>query len=337
MARPLRIQYPNAYYHVTCRGNERRSIFADDKDLAVFLERLALSLEIYDVNLLAYVCMPNHFHLVVKTPRGNLSEFMRHFNISYTTVYNHRHHRSGYLYQGRYKAFLIDADNYLLAVTRYVHLNPVRTKEAQGGSIEERWRGIMKYQWSSLPGYLSPRRRARFLNYREVLSHTGGDSSRGRNGYGSFMRAGLGKEVENPLELGKGHGVVGEENFIRWIKSRICKEVVIRREQPAFRALERTLEPEELIEQYVRMVGKKKEDICRKGAQSIERSMLMEFLYRYCGLRQPEIGRFVGGIDYSAVSQSRRRLQIALAGDARLKRRFDKIVVSLLQMSSSKI
>ena len=115
MARPLRIQYPGAYYHVTGRGNGRRRIFLDPRDQEIFLEKLSLSSEIYNVSLLAYVCMRNHFHLQVMTPEGNLSEFMRHFNISYTSAFNRRHKRVGHLYQGRYKAFLIDADNYLLA------------------------------------------------------------------------------------------------------------------------------------------------------------------------------------------------------------------------------
>jgi putative transposase len=100
MARPLRIQYPGAYYHVTCRGNERRKIFADAADHEVFLERLSTSLETYHVVLMAYVCMTNHFHVLVSTPEGNLAEFMRHFNISYTSAFNTRHNRVGHLYQG---------------------------------------------------------------------------------------------------------------------------------------------------------------------------------------------------------------------------------------------
>ena len=99
MARPLRIVYPGAYYHVTCRGNERKAIYRDDRDRAVFLDKLKTSLEIYQVRVHAYVLMGNHFHLIVETPRGNLSEFMRHFNISYTSAYNRRHHRVGHLYQ----------------------------------------------------------------------------------------------------------------------------------------------------------------------------------------------------------------------------------------------
>ena len=137
MARPLRIQYSHAYYHVTCRGNDRRSIYRDDTDRTLFLEKLRVSIEIYDVKLHAYVLMGNHFHLMVETPRANLSEFMRHFNISYTGAFNRRHRRVGHLYQGRYKAILLDKDSYLAELSRYVHLNPVRIKPHQGKSIRE--------------------------------------------------------------------------------------------------------------------------------------------------------------------------------------------------------
>ena len=101
MARALRIQYPGAHYHVTCRGNEKREVFEDAKDQKAFLEKLPLSSNIYNVSILSYVCMTNHFHLLLFTPDGNLSEFMRHFNISYTSAFNGRHGRVGHLYQAR--------------------------------------------------------------------------------------------------------------------------------------------------------------------------------------------------------------------------------------------
>lgn len=137
MTRALRILIPGAYYHVTCRGNERKAIFKDDIDRQAFIEKLRGSLVIYQVELHAYVLMSNHFHLMVSTPRGNLSEFMRHFNVSYTSVYNRRHNRVGHLYQGRYKAILIDQDSYLLELSRYVHLNPIRIPPHRENSIQE--------------------------------------------------------------------------------------------------------------------------------------------------------------------------------------------------------
>ncbi|MCP4974995.1 MAG: transposase, partial [Maribacter sp.] len=129
MARPLRIEYPGAWYHFTCRGNERGLIFKDDTDRRVFLDMLKESLEKYKVFLHGYVLMGNHFHLNLHTPQGNLSRFAQRFNTAYTVYFNRRHRRMGHLYQGRYKAILVEKESYLLALSRYIHLNPVKIKK----------------------------------------------------------------------------------------------------------------------------------------------------------------------------------------------------------------
>ncbi|MCL0107207.1 transposase [Thermodesulfovibrionales bacterium] len=337
MARPLRIQYPGAYYHVTCRGNEQKEIFLDAEDQKIFLEKLSLSLDIYNVSLLAYVCMPNHFHLLVTTPEGNLSEFMHHFNISYTSAFNRRHRRVGHLYQGRYKAFLIDADNYLLEVSRYIHLNPIRIKAFLKKPVKEKWDTLLKYKASSSLGYFSVRERRDFVNYATVLDYMGGDNRKGRQDYQEFVKRGIEQEIENPLELGKGNGIVGEADFIQRIKEKFLNNDASKREQPALRELRKEFKPEELIDHFTHLIRKDKEDICRRGKKSIERAMLMELLYRFCRITQPEIGRLVGGIDYSAVSQARKRLQIRLERELELKKRFNKLSSQLLQLSRGKI
>ncbi len=129
MARALRIQYEGALYHITCRGNERKAIYRDDQDRKVFLELLINGIETYNIILYCYVLMDNHFHLLLETPLGNLSEFMRWFNITYTSHYNRRQKRSGHLYQGRYKSILVEKETHLYILSRYIHLNPVRIKQ----------------------------------------------------------------------------------------------------------------------------------------------------------------------------------------------------------------
>jgi len=337
MARSLRIQYPGACYHVTCRGNERKEIFLDDQDHKDFLEKLSLSLDIYNVSLLVYVCMPNHFHLLLTTPEGNLSEFMRYFNISYTSNFNRRHRRVGHLYQGRYKAFLIDADNYLLEVSRYIHLNPMRIKALAKKSIEEKWETLLRHKASSLWGYFSLRKRNDLVNYETVLEYMGGDNPKGRRSYRQFVQWGIEQELENPLDLGKGSGVVGEDDFIQWIKEKYLNKKTSQREQPALRELRRESKPEELIGHFAQLLGKNHKEICQRGKKTLERAMLMELLYRFCELTQPEIGKLVGGINYSAVSQARRRLQIRMEREPKLKKRFDKLNDQFLQMSRIKI
>lgn len=333
MARPLRIQYPGAYYHVTCRGNERRKIFRGDRDRKSFLERLALSLEIYEVSLLCYVLMDNHFHLLLMTPKGNLGEFMRHFNISYTSAFNRRHRRVGHLYQGRYKAFLIDADNYLLALSRYIHLNPVRLKAFEKKMTDEKWAELSRFRWSSLWGYLLSTKREAFVDYEMVLSQAGGDTRKGRQGYRRFILSGLEGELESPLELGRGHGIVGGKDFIDWVKGKLVDRRIRRREQPALRELGRECDPEALVERFSVLTGIARKDLCRKGKQSVERAMLMELIYRFCQISQPEIGKLVGGLDYAAVSQARGRLHKRLVQDEQVRKRFEEIHGSLLELS----
>jgi REP element-mobilizing transposase RayT len=333
MARPLRIQYPGAYYYVSCRGIEQKKIFRNTQDQKIFLEKLSLSLDIYDVSLLAYVCMPKHFHLLVNTPKGNLSEFMRHFNVSYTSVFNRRHRRAGNLYQGRYKAFLIDADHYLLEVSRYIHIIPLLFKAFSKRGVKEKWDALLRHKPSSLLGFFSIGKRMGFINYKPVLDYLGRDDRKGRQRYRQFIKKGIEQQIENPLELGKGDGIVGAAEFIKSVKREFLEGGVSKRVRPAWGALNEAFKPEEFIEHFARLIRRRKGDICRRGEKSLERKMLMELLYRLCQMTQPEIGRLVGGIDYSAVSRARKILQVRMDREPKLKQRFDQLGDQLLQLS----
>ncbi len=128
MVRPLRIEYPGAVYHVTSRGDRREPIAKDDTDRAMFLEVLGQALARFDAQAWGYCLMGNHYHLVLHTREANLSRLMRQINGVYTQSFNRRHGLTGHLFQGRFKAILLDSDSYLLEVCRYVDLNPVRAQ-----------------------------------------------------------------------------------------------------------------------------------------------------------------------------------------------------------------
>jgi putative transposase len=328
MARPLRIQYENAYYHVTCRGNARQPIFSSDADRSAFIDLLGRSVDIYQTEILAYVLMDNHFHLLVKTPLGNLQEFMRHFNISYTGWYNRRHRRSGHLYQGRYHSFLIDADSYLKEVSRYIHLNPVMTKRMRALDAAARRKALGAYPWSSYPGYRSPGSRRPFLRTDEILAHFGGDTARGRRGYARFVEQGLSASLENPLELGKGHGIVGDADFVDAIRGRYSSRDSDTREIPAARTPAARAEPERIIGAVCAETGVSREALLGKGYRGVGRGLLMELLYRHGGLRQREIGVLLG-IDYSAVSISRKRFEHRMQGDRYVRLLAEKLTEML--------
>ena len=318
MARPLRIQFENAYYHVTCRGNARQNIFSSDTDRVAFLDLLGRSSDIYGAEILAYVLMDNHFHLLVKTPRGNLQEFMRHFNISYTAWYNRRHRRSGHLYQGRYHSFLIDADNYLKEVSRYIHLNPVKVKKSQDLDAATKKKALSAYPWSSYPGYRSPARRRPFMRADEILSYFGGDTARGRLGYARYVEPVLSGDLLNPLDLGKGHGIVGDADFVDAIRGRYFSSGSDTREIPTARTPAVRVEPERIIGAVCAETGVSREALLRKGLRGAGRGLLMEMLYRHGGLKQREIGELLG-VDYSAVSVGRKRFLVSMSGDSKLQ------------------
>ena len=145
MARPLRIQYPGAFYHVTARGNEKKAIFISNRDRVKFLSYLESAHDRYSAIIHVYCLMSNHYHLLVETPRGNLSQILHHINGAYTTYFNIRRERAGHLFQGRYKSILVEKDAYCIQLSRYIHKNPVRAGLVNMPS---------EYPWSSYPHYI---------------------------------------------------------------------------------------------------------------------------------------------------------------------------------------
>jgi REP element-mobilizing transposase RayT len=324
MARPLRILFPDAFYHVTCRGNERKPIFRDDTDRSVFIDKLRASREIYGVEIHAYVLMPNHFHLIVKTPKANLSAFMRHFNISYTAAFNRRHKRVGHLYQGRYKAIVVDEDSYLLELSRYVHVNPVRIRSYRAQDIREKIRSLDNFPWSSLRGYLYSANKLPWINYDAVLGYVGGSRKR----YGEFLAEGIRKGYDTPWEKLQGQVVLGQEDFIEHVKSKMNGRGS-KREQPAVRRFQAT-ELKAVLKAVARHFGLAEENITGKRTRHRnERAIAMELIYRHSGVSQAEIGKTLGGLDYSAVSRERKWLREKAQNDKALRAALSTIEVSL--------
>lgn len=314
MARPLRIQYPGAVYHITCRGNERKEIFKDDKDRKIFLNALSQSAKIYNIKVFSYVLMENHFHLLIETPLGNLGEFMRHFNITYTSHYNRRHKRVGHLYQGRYKSILVDKTNYLSILSRYIHLNPVKIKTMERKSGKEKIQYLNGYMWSSLQGYINEKMREEFIDYSMVLGEYGGNNDRGRLAYKERIYTDIAEGLEIKDKI-IGQSIIGGEEFIGWIKDKFLKKQNDR-ECPSLKEIQRYRAKEEIIEAIEKETGKAVEEI--KAEKGSIRQIVMDLLYRVGGLTGVEIGRTMG-VDYSTVSQSRKRLREKMQKDKKLR------------------
>jgi putative transposase len=212
MARPLRAEFPNAIYHVTSRGIERRAIVRDPRDRDRWVGQLEHVVEIRRWRLFAFALMDNHFHLFVQTPEANLSAGMRDLNGGYVSFFNARHRRAGHLFQGRFKAFLVEEEGYWLEVSRYVHLNPVRAGLA---AKPEAW------TWSSYAGYHRPARRLGWVDYARVLEEFGGDTAAGRRRYREFVEAGLRQKLESPFSSALHGFVLGSERFVNRIRDRV--------------------------------------------------------------------------------------------------------------------
>jgi len=315
MARALRIQFEGAVYHITSRGNEKREIFKDDDDRVRFLEILELSLNTYQVLLYCYILMENHYHLLAETPQGNLSEFMRHFNITYTSYYNKRHNRVGHLYQGRYKSILVDKESYLTMLSRYIHLNPVRLGEVVDWLAREKEKYLEGYPWSSLLGYVSVDRRLPFIDYTLILAEYGGDNVKGRANYWKQICS----DIAGTLEIKDkvvGQSVLGKDGFVKWVRKKFAKGEGNKREIPSLRGILRYRSKDEILKVISDETGEEERGILKgKGAL---RQMAMELLYKYGGLKGAEIGQIMG-LDYSTVSQGRKRLRERLKDDKELQ------------------
>lgn len=203
MARPLRIQYAEAVYHVTSRGNARRPIFKDDKDRGMLLNILEEVNDRYHWLCHAYCLMSNHYHLVIETPDGNLSKGMRHLNGVYTMRFNRHHGSVGHVFQGRYKAILVQKESYLLEVCRYVVLNPVRAKVVEG---PERWR------WSSYRATAGIEKAHPCLSTDWVLGQFGSKKIIAEKRYRRFVTDGIGGH--GIWEDVKGQSILGEGDFV---------------------------------------------------------------------------------------------------------------------------
>jgi len=327
MARALRIEYPFATYHITCRGNDRRAIFKDDSDREALLGKLATSLSIYGVRVHAYVLMSNHFHLVLQTPDGNLSAFMRHFNISYTGYFNRRHKRVGHLYQGRFKGILVETDRHLLQLSRYVHLNPVRVGSWKRLGYQEQVGHLWRYPWSSLPGYVSTQRQTPWVTYADILSYCEGSRRR----YGRFVQDGLETGYASPWHQLHGQVVLGDEAFWDMAKSRTQQSQSTDKEQPSLKVLEK-LHPTAVLSAVADYFALEPRRLERKrSGHRDERALLMELMYRHARITQKEVGQRLGDMDYTAVSHERRRIRERMQSNADLSKAYQDLEAKLAQ------
>lgn len=314
MARPLRIQLACGLYHITGRGNERKSIFFTKKDYEKFREYIRNASLKYGFILHCYVLMQNHYHLVGETPQANISAVMHYINSSYTTYINKKRGRSGHLFQGRYKSVLVDRDSYLLELSRYVHLNPLRA-------------GIVKkpedYLWSSYRAYVDST--IDDIVQRDFIWTTVSPSLKDAPAhYRAFVEEAIGVSQESPFAHTRGMAILGGQKFVQDVIERMGnskiedREVALRKELRSPMLMSVTAL--EVISQALHIPVAAIVD--QKGHY---RNLTVYLVKKYTTEPNKEIGRIFGNISYSAVSQIAKRFGKKLETDVNLRQATERI------------
>lgn len=312
MTRPIRIQYPGAYYHVTSRGNERKEIFRGKGDREQFLAYLKSAYLRYGAVIHVFCLMGNHYHLLIETPKGNLSQIMLHINGAYTNYFNIKHKRRGHLFQGRYKSILVEADAYAGELSRYIHLNPVRA-----GLVDM----PEKYLWSSYQYYIGKKKTPIWLSTHFILGYFEHPASSAEKYYVNFVLAGLSEKNGSPLEKTVASTMLGTDNFIEKITQDFLGVKKKSRDLPALRELKKIENIDLIYEEAKVHLG---------NNSSVSRNAALFICHEYSGKTLKEIGKYFG-ISESAVSLASTRFKQKMKWNRKLMKSM-KLIINKLNL-----
>ncbi|PHS17093.1 MAG: hypothetical protein COA86_10575 [Kangiella sp.] len=204
MPRPTRIEYEGAFHHVMNRGRHNQVIYRNDDDFEMFLNTLSEVTQEYSAIIHAYCLMTNHYHLLIETPKANLSQIMKHINGLYTQRYNRKYKKDGTLFRGRYKSILVDEDAYLLQLTRYIHRNPLEVKKQ---IVKE----LADYRWSSYPAYINQTKPEGWLFRDKTYQML--DHRHRYKGYLNYVEKGIDEDIKRFYGKGNILSVLGDKEF----------------------------------------------------------------------------------------------------------------------------
>jgi putative transposase len=312
MARRLRVEYAGALYHVITRGNRRQQIFYDDRDRQKYLELLCRLKELHSFRIYAYVLMPNHIHLLFESGEIPLSRTMQRLGSGYTQYFNRRHALVGHLFQGRYKAILCDKDSYLLELTRYLHLNPVRTKAVKDPA---------DYIWSSYREYVHETRRQKWIDTTEVLRQFSRSREQARKLYRRFVLEAISDgHKEDYYEVLDGQ-FLGDREFAEDTKAKANSAGYVRVK----------ITPDTFFKAACLALRKRKVEVIGPGKER-ERVRAREAI-SYVGRNYTELSGVTLaqtlGVDPTCVSRSVARVESRLAEDEELKKIVAEIVFAI--------
>ena len=320
MARPLRIQFPDAWYHVMSRGRRGDLIFRDKGDYYAFIDLLKDCIEMWNIRVVAYCLMGTHYHILLQTPDANLSRCMRHINGVYTQYFNRSHRLDGHLFRGRYKSILVDSDAYLLELLRYIHRNPV-----EAGMVDR----LESYQWSSHKGYLSRSEKWNWLHKDYVLKIFSNEINEALRRYRTFVNKEIPEEINRILGSKKWPSVIGKEGFINWVKDNFFVQKR-HAEVPESKSL--APDSEKIKGAVCRSYDISEEDllISRRGMTNEPRNAAIYLMRHLMGSKLEEIGQEFGIYNYSSVSTVIERTKQKAITNRNFRKRIEKLKLELM-------
>jgi len=323
MARQLRVEYSGAIYHLTVRSNGEDLLFKSDVDRKYLLSRLAEAQDFYSVRVYLYGLMSNHFHLVVETPKGNVSRFMQGLLTGYGVYFNRANRRHGHVTQGRFGDKLVEGDSYLLNLSRYVHLNPVKIGEMVSKPLAERIAHLRAYPWSSYPAYIGEGARNEFVDYGPMLALTGSEKR-----YRAFVESAVEEDDEAfQGELRKSVRSIGSDKFREWVDDRYRKLVAEHRalEDVSFRrVVAGPVSPERILDLVSATAKVERSALLTRKRDSRWRAVAARMLCTHGGLTQREAATVLGLGTGVAVSCQLRHLNDLLAAEPAFRKRVEK-------------
>ncbi len=321
MARPLRIELENGLYHVTVRGWERRKIVRSDRDRQDWLRLLSKTATRCNWRVFAWVLMTNHFHLYLRTPQPNLSAGMHDLNSGYASLFNRRHRRVGALYQGRFKAILVEDDSHSWELSRYVHLNPVR---AQMVARPE------SYRWGSYPAYLDRRKAPSWLDWETVVLEHAASLPAARRAYRKFVESAIGHPKRSPLEAAYGGLLLGSQQWIDTMRRQLAKQPDDRN-VPARRRLAKSVDSAKLMKMVADRFGVPASRLVEVRRRDNDARVAAIYLHRR--LTSQAVGSLAtryGGVSPAAISKTVCRAEQRRSEDRRWDRLLQQLEKSIL-------
>lgn len=318
MTRPLRIEFPHAFYHVMNRGRGYQNIFQTDDDFELFIQTTKEACVQFGIQIHAYCLMDNHYHLLVKTPMANLGRAMRHINGVYTQRYNRLKQTDGPLFRGRYKAIVVDSDEYLLHLSKYIHLNPIKA------NVVER---LDDYPWSSYLIYVGKKLDNNFVVSSEIYGQLSSCVNK-QKGYIDFMNdTSMNEDIQKFYAKQYWPVVLAKKEFVSKIKPNQSKEISKKHYHPFTASLN------DIISATAKFYKVNLSDIItiKRGRQpkNEPRKVAMYIAHQFTLLTVSELAKFFGLSHYGGITAAKYHVSEQIKNNLCYSRKIDALLESL--------